>query len=261
MDAVIPRINDFAQEVNNKIFGRQTTVVATAPQQPRFSQAHPEKIVVPRTTMPGGPPQPQQQSSELNPYFVVPSTAYSGGIWQSQRLELAITSMAVADVNKDGIKEIILLSPKELRIYQQAATQLQLIKSLKGDRWDHFIWVTAADLNGNGISEIYVSRRRRKEVLSSFILEWNGSDFVTITDGIHYHIRAANLPGQGEVLLGQSSLEEEPFSGGVLILKKEGKDYGVFSGVPTPRGANIYSFTMADLSQDGNIETLLMAGL
>ena len=30
MDEVIPRINDFAQDVNNKIFGRQPTAVAAA---------------------------------------------------------------------------------------------------------------------------------------------------------------------------------------------------------------------------------------
>ena len=262
MDEVIPRINDFAQDVNNKIFGRRPTAVAeaVAPPQPRFSQAHPEKMIV-SSNVPGQPPlpgQPQGQTSGLNPYFVVPQTAYTGGLWQSQRLELAITSMAVADVNNDSIKEIILLSPKEIRIYRQAASTLHLLKAIKGDRWDHFLWVSAADLNGNDISEIYVCARRREEVPASFVLEWNGADWVKISEGIRYHIRAANLPGQGEVLLGQSSLESKPFSGGVLILKKEGNGYGPFSGVPTPRGANIYSFTMADLTQDGSIETLLI---
>jgi TolB-like protein len=258
MDEVIPRINDFAQDINNKIFGRSPTAVAAAPQQPRFSQAHPERMLQSGAMPSGGvPPQSQQPSSQLNPYFVVPSTTYSGGIWQSQRLELAVTSMAVADVNKDAIQEIILLSPGELRIYQQAATKLNLIKTHKGGSWDHFLWVSAADLNGDEIAEIYVSGRRREEALASFVLEWNGSDWVKTVESIPYHIRVANLPSQGKVLLGQSGSQDEPFSGGVLILNKTGKGYKPISGVPTPRGANIYSFAMADLTQDGNIETLI----
>ena len=263
MNEVIPRINDFAQEVNSKIFGRRPTAVAAAPPQPRFSQAHPEKMLysgsVPAYPAPPGtiPGQPQQQTSQLNPYFVVPATTYSGGIWQSQKLELAITSMAVADVNKDSLKEIILLSPGELHIYHQAPTSLQLIKSYKGTSWDHFLWVTTADLNGNDIPEIYVSNRRRESVMASFVLEWNGADWVKIAENIAYHVRAANLPGQGAVLLGQSGYEDEPFSGGVFILNKEGKGYKPISGVPIPRAANVYSFSMADLTQDGNIEILI----
>jgi TolB-like protein len=265
MDGVIPRINDFAQEVNSKIFGRRPTEVAAAPQQPRFSQAHPERMLysgtVPAGPAPPGaiPAQPQQQTSPLNPYFVVPSsTTYSGGIWQSQQLELAITSMAVADVNKDTFKEIILLSPGELHIYQQTPTSLRLIKTHKGNSWDHFVWVTAADLNGNGIAEIYVSNRRRQAVMASFVLEWNGSDWVEIADSIYYHLRAANLPSQGAVLLGQSGDQDQPFSGGVFILNREGENYRPITGVPIPRGANIYSFAMADLTQDGNIENLIV---
>ena len=265
MDGVIPRINDFAQEINNKIFGRRPTAVADAPPQPRFSQAHPERMFhsgsVPAGPLPPGaiPGQPQPQTSPLNPYFVVPSsTTYSGGIWQSQQLELAITCMAVADVNKDTFKEIILLSPGELHIYQQTATSLRLIKTLKGNSWDHFVWVTTADLNGNGIAEIYVSNRRRQEVMASFVLEWNGSDWVEIADSIYYHLRAAKLPSQGAVLLGQSSEEDQPFSGGVFILNREGKSYRPITGVPIPKGANIYSFAMADLTQDGNIENLIV---
>ncbi len=264
MDEVIPRINDFAQEVNSKIFGRQPTVVAVAPSQPRFSQAHPETMLY-STTAPAGPVppgtipgQPQQQTSQLNPYFVVPSSVYSGGIWQSQQLEVAITSMAVADVNNDSIKEIILISPGELHIYQQAAARLQLIRTHKGNSLDHFLWVTAADLNGNGTVEIYVSNRRREEVMGSFVLEWNGTDWVEIAGGIPYHLRAANLPGQGEVLLGQSSQQDEPFWGGVSILNKEGTGYKPISGVPIPKGANIYSFTMADITQNGSIESLIV---
>jgi TolB-like protein len=257
MSEVIPRINDFAQNINSKIFGRGLPAVAAAPapEQPRFSQAHPEKLLVPAAPL----PQVQQPQSELNPYFIVPSTpAEPAGFWQSQRLEMAVTSMAVADVNQDGVVEILLLSPKELHIYQPAPGSLRLIKKYEGDRDDHFLWVSTADLNGNGIPEIYVSNRRREQLMSSFILEWNGSDWARTAESIRHHLRAMELPGKGTVLLGQASREDEPFFGGIYLMKQVEGEFQPFEGVGLPPRTRIYAFTLADLTQNGSTEALVL---
>jgi len=255
LSEVVPRINDFAQDINNKIFGRGPTAVAAPPPQPRFSQAHPETLMVPGTA----PEQVQQPQSELNPYFIVPTApAQSGGFWQSQRLEMAVTSMAVADVNQDGVVEILLLSPRELHIYQPAPGSLRLIKKYEGDQDDHFLWVSTADLNGNGIPEIYVSNRRREELMSSFVLEWNGSDWARTAESIRHHLRAMELPDRGAVLLGQASAEDEPFSGGIYIMKKVEGEFQPFEGVGLPPRTRIYGFNRADLTQNGSAEVLVL---
>ena len=254
MNEVIPRINDFAQDINSKIFGRAPTVTA-AQEQPKFSQAHPEKLVVPGMI----PGQSQVQTSELNPGFVVPSTvAQSSGFWQSQTVSLPVTSMAVGDVNGDGIQEVILISPRELQIYQQAGNSLQLLKSYKGERDDHFLWVSVADLNNNKIPEIYVSCRIREELMSSFVLEWNGSDWVKIAEGIRWHIRAARLPDKGYVLLGQASQRDEPFSGGVSILGREGSSYQPLEGLSLPAGTNVYNFVVAPITEPGTRDVVYL---
>jgi len=255
LSEVVPRINDFAQDINNKIFGRGPTAVAAPPEQPRFSQAHPETLMVPSTA----PEQVQQPQSELNPYFIVPTApAQSGGFWQSQRLEMAVTSMAVADVNQDGIVEVLLLSPRELHIYQPAPGSLRFIKKYEGDQEDHFLWVSTADLNGNGIPEIYVSNRRREQVMSSFVLEWNGSDWARTAESIRHHLRAMELPDRGAVLLGQASGEDEPFSGGIYIMKKVEGEFQPFEGVGLPPRTRIYGFNRADLTQNGSAEVLVL---
>jgi TolB-like protein len=248
MNEVIPRINDFAQEVNSKIFGR-APAVAVAQEQPKFSQANPEKLLVPGLI----PGQSQVQTSELNPGFIVPSNVVqSSGFWQSQTVSLPVTSMAVADVNGDGHQEVILASPREIQIFQRAGTSLRLIKTYKGSDDEHFLWVSTADLNNRKIPEIYVSCRIREELMSSFVLEWNGSDWVKTADSIRWHLRAMRLPDKGEVLLGQDGRKEEPFSGGVVILGKEGSDYRPLEGVPLPKGANIYNFALAPLTDKGS---------
>jgi TolB-like protein len=253
LSEVIPRINDFAQEINNKIFGRGTAALAATPTQPRFSQAHPERMMG-ATSVPG---RDEQERSQLNPYFVVPSTvAETSGFWKSQRLPLAITSMAVADVNQDGIVEILLLSPQGLHLYQQTPGSLKLIKTYEAGSEDHFLWVSTADLNHNQIPEIYVSNRRREELMSSFVLEWDGSGWLKTDEGLRYHLRTMDLPDQGTVLLGQGGSKDDPFSGGVFVLKKEGKEYRPLSALPLPKGANIYNSTLADITLDGSREVL-----
>jgi TolB-like protein len=255
LSEVIPRINEFAQNINSKIFGRGSPAVAPPPKQPRFSQAHPEKLLAHGAP----PPQTQQPHSELNPYFITPAApAAPGGFWQSQSLEEAITSMAVADVNGDKIPEILLLSPGALYIYQQAPSSLHLIKKYEGDRDDHFLWVSTADLNGNSIPEIYVSNRRREQLMSSFVLEWNGSDWVRTAESIRYHLRAMELLGKGTVLLGQGSREEAPFSGGIYIMKKGEGEYQPFEGVGLPPRTRIYGFNLADLTGNGSAEVLVL---
>ena len=229
--------------------------MAPPPEQPRFSQAHPEKLLVPS----GPQPQAKKSQSELNPYFIVPSTpAESGRFWQSQRLEIPVTSMAVADVNQDGVVEILLLSPKELHIYQPTPGNLRLIKKYEGDRDDHFLWVSTADLNGNGIPEIYVSNRRREQVMSSFVLEWNGSDWDRTAESIRYHLRAMDLPGKGTVLLGQESQENEPFYGGISLMKKVKGEFQPFEGIGLPIRTRIYAFNRADITQNGSDEVLVL---
>jgi len=248
MNEVIPRINDFAQDINTKIFGRAPTVTA-AQEQPKFSQAHPEKLIVPGTI----PGQSQVQTSELNPGFIVPSTvAQSSGFWQSQTVSLPVTSMAIGDVNGDGIQEVILVGPRELQIYQQAGNALQLLKSYKGERDEHFLWVSTADLNHDKIPEIYVSCRIREELMSSFILAWNGSDWVKTAESIRWHIRATRLPDKGEVLLGQASTQEDPFSGSISILTREGSEYQPLEGVSLPQGTNIYNFAVGPITEQGS---------
>ena len=94
---VIPRTNDFAQDINNQIFGRGPTAVAAAPSQPRFSKAHPETIM-------SGPapstPAPQGGSSFVQ---LQSGREASSDIFKSQKLSFPVLGMDVGDLDGDGV--------------------------------------------------------------------------------------------------------------------------------------------------------------
>ena len=113
MGEVVPRINDFAQDINHKIFGRGPAAVAAAPSQPRFSQAHPETIM-------SGPapstPAPQSGSSFVQ---LQSGREASSDIFRSQKLSFPVLGMDVGDLDGDGRPEIVVLSKlKEVIVYQ-----------------------------------------------------------------------------------------------------------------------------------------------
>jgi len=83
-------------------------------------------------------------------------------------------------------------------------------------------------------------------------LAWNGSDWVKTAESIRWHIRATRLPDKGEVLLGQASTQEDPFSGSISILTREGSEYQPLEGVSLPQGTNIYNFAVGPITEQGS---------
>ncbi|UCG12138.1 MAG: VCBS repeat-containing protein, partial [Deltaproteobacteria bacterium] len=203
MDEVVPRINDFAQDINNKIFGRGPTAVATAtapPPEPRFSQAHPETLVRGQMKA-GGPSPPEGQGSFV---MLQPDTpGAQSDLWRSQRLDFAVNGMDVGDVDGDGRAEIVVVSDfQRVVVYRWEQGILRQLGKFDGWGSDRFIWVCLLDANSDGKAEIHLSNLRG-ESLSSYVLEWQGGKLVERASGLGWYFNRVNLPGRGTVLVGQ----------------------------------------------------------
>ena len=67
-----------------------------------------------------------------------------------------------------------------------------------------YISVDAADINGNGVPELYVtSLGSGHTIVDSFVLEYSGGAYRTISGSDNWYYRVANTPDKGKVLLGQ----------------------------------------------------------
>ena len=251
MGEVIPRINDFAQDINNKIFGRGTAPVAAAPSQPRFSRAHPETIM---SGPAPGTPGPRDGGSFVQ---VQSGRDREGGsdLFRSQKLSFLVLGMDVGDVDGDGRPEIVVLSePREVMVYQWDRGRLTKRGSFKAERRDKLIWVCLVDANHDGKDEVYVSNLRGQR-LASYVLEWRGDRLKKLATDIQWYFNRLTVAGKESILLGQKKSTEDIFTPGVYHLQFAGGSYQPLEGISLPRRANVFNFTQGDLDGDGKPET------
>jgi hypothetical protein len=246
---VIPRINDFAQDINNKIFGRGSTAVAAAPSQSRFSRAHPETIM-------SGPapsaPAPQDGGSFVQ---VQSGRDASSDVFRSQKLSFPVLGMDVGDIDGDGRPEIVVLSKlKEVIVYQWDQGRLTKRGSFRGEKRDNLVWICLVDANHDGKAEVYVSNVR-KQRLASYVLEWQGDRLKKLATEIEWYFNRLTLTGKESILLGQKKNMEDIFIPGVYHLQFAGGTYKPLEGMSLPRQANVFNFTQGDLDGDGKLET------
>lgn len=249
MGEVIPRINDFAQDINNKIFGRGPAAVAAAPSQPRFSRAHPETIM--------SGPAPSTPAPRDGGSFVQLQSGREAGsdVFRSQKLSFPALGMDVGDLDGDGRPEIVVLSKsKEVIVYQWDQGRLNKRGSFQGETRDNLVWVCLVDANHDGKAEVYVSNLRGQR-LASYVLEWRGDGLQKLATEIEWYFNRLTVPGKESILLGQKKNMEDIFIPGVYHLQFAGGSYQPLAGISLPRRANVFNFTQGDLDGDGKLET------
>ena len=82
------------------------------------------------------------------------------GVWRSTILPFAIIDMAFGDLDGDGKIETVLISKNKINICRFLQDQFEMIKEIPGGRWDNYIGVDVADINGTGLPQIFVTNYR-----------------------------------------------------------------------------------------------------
>jgi hypothetical protein len=252
LSEVIPRINDFAQEINNKIFGRGTAAVASTPAQPRFSKAHPETIM-------SGPAPGPSRSDDTGSFVSLQSRETSDSdLFRSQRLKFPVNGMDIGDLDGDGRPEIVLLSTfKEVLVYHWDQGRLNKRGSFRGSARDRLVWVCLLDANHDGKDEIYVSNLRGQR-LSSYVLEWQGEELKELASELQWYFNRLNVPGKDTILLGQKKNTTDVFIPGIYRLHYAAGTYQSLEGISVPPKVNIFDFAQGDLDGDGKPETVFI---
>ncbi|OQX19426.1 MAG: hypothetical protein BWK76_04415 [Desulfobulbaceae bacterium A2] len=177
------------------------------------------------------------------------------GFVKTRNLDFSLQAMAVADINNDGSDELLLAAPTELRIFSRDGGRINQIAAAAVPVRYRIHHIGTADLNGNGLPEIYLSAADYQGP-SSRVLEWDGKQLVTLADNVPWYLRPMQVPGEGVILAGQGSTFQRAVDGPVYRLERNGDSYASQERLKLPEGVKLFDFAYADLDGDGKKEVV-----
>jgi TolB-like protein len=240
MGDVIPLVNTFAGDINQKVFNRSIA-------NELYAQPVQEG---PRA--PGGFQQRGQGG------FVALQQPRGGGFATHLTLDMVINAMAVGDLTDDGTLQVVAATDNTLMIHQMSDYHLVLEKQLEFNSNLRIVALDIADINGNGFPEIFVtSLTIHLDKLQSFVVEYNGADYVTIADNQHYYYRVLDTPGGARTLMGQRT-GKDPFDGPVYIMRAEGSSYTRQKEVRLPRNTSVLSLAKGPVTNESAEEYVMI---
>ncbi len=262
MDEVIPRINEFAQKIEAHILGTPPTTVGSSPAQ--------QQIIISRQ-----PPPPQATreaeiisgmkgskkgtfTASMNPDFInAVQPLDSKTFWKSQEYPYEFRGMDIGDVNGDGLNETVMIDANTVFIYQKKGVQFQLIQKIPGKSYDNYIAVDVADINQNGVKEIFVSCYTGK-IVSSFIIEFRDGKFVTIASDLRWFMRVINNASESPLLLGQRMGMDKAFNTPIYEIQWQNGEYREGRKMRIPEGLSVYGLTLDRLGASGSEKVITL---
>jgi TolB-like protein len=235
--SLMPEVNKFAQKINTQFLGRAYTMreVEEAPPLPALERPA-KSLPTPLKPKTGEP----HRNSEDGPF------------WKSALFEIEVLGVAIGDVDADGHNEVVFISHNDVFVYRNVEGRFNKVGQIEGKAYYNFIGVDVADTNGNGRSEIFITDLRRNGGrLTSFVLEWDGTEFKKIADNENWYFRVLKVPRRGTILLGQKRGGFDIFISGVYELKWSNGRYVPLKRQILPKWLNIYGFTFGDILNNG----------
>ena len=267
LDEVIPKINDFSQNIIQHILGttpqsRAPLVSAPAPVSPAPPQApsalsrESQIITKMRSDSKKG-----TLTAVINPEFINAAEPINRKeFWMSQKFPTEFKGMAIGDVNKDGLNEIVVIDKNTVYIYQKEEKELRLLQKIKGNSYDNYVAVDVADINSNGIPEIIVTSLN-DALLDSFVLEFKDGKYLKIASDIRWFLRVIDTSSGIPSLLGQGYGLDKPFNTPIYeMVWRDGK-YVSDQIMKIPLGLSIYGLIIDNLGIGGSEKIIALDDL
>jgi len=171
--------------------------------------------------------------------------------YKSTYLPVRSQGMTAGDIDGDSLDEILISANTKLYIFQLRNGKIHPLVTipLPGGLQVHALNV--ADLDNNGVAEIYLSATKGEEP-QSFVLEWHPvTGLKWLHKYVYWYLRPLNIPGEGLVLGGQRSGVSSMIRPGIFRMTF-GDDGKITAGEPLnlPDPVNLFDFIFADLEGD-----------
>jgi len=275
LDDIMPQVTLFAQQINQKVFGKPEEKTQTASAEAEALATRNPELLLPGATAAG------DKISYLNPNFVEVTAEGSlrqPGLWRSQDLQGGVLGMDIGDVDGDGKAEIVTIQMRKLTVYKKANQGLQTVGTFEGSTLDRFSWVSVADVNRDGKAYIFLTNLRTRNSarpqysdqakdnpdqsvdVSSYVLSLSGGKLQVVAQNVPYYLNAIHLGPRGKVVVGQKQGDKytEAFNGGIFEMQLRGGSLVPGPAVNAPKEANVFNFVKASLKGEGSEQIVML---
>lgn len=236
-----------------------TPVQPVDPAVPAFQTAHPDRAFI-RPAAPVVQSMTAAAPAQAGSGFVR-STAITDalGFSKTQNLQMAIQDISVADLDGDGVDDIVVAGKNQIIAFHLNGSRLARFGTISLPSSQKIISMAAVDFNGNGVAEIYISAVDGSRPVAMAV-EWQFDRFNYLFQDQRWYIKPLTAPGRGMILAGQQTTVNEPFMDGVFELSVVDGQLVKGESLPVPDGINVFSFALADLDGDGATEVITIDG-
>lgn len=227
-DDLIPLVATLAEKLNAELAGKKLQAA------PAVALSAPQAAV----------PSPPADSEIVRPVQTAQDTL-GGSV--SQRLPGALRG--IVQIGEQGGEPLyVVAGKKSLQLYKGRGNGMTMLRELSFAANNTVLGIDAADLDGNGVPEIYVTILVG-DSLSSQVVEVHDNTFKKLADNLPYYFRALTFDGGKAKIYAQQKAIDEPFFGDVYELKKTASGYEIANPFKLPNGAFIYNFNRFTDSQ------------
>jgi len=248
VDDLVPKIDTLAADIGAKMIGVPMAAVEAAPAVPQSEtavdvHAHPEKMAEGMSAPPAAASGETDETGAAGP---------SDDFWKSRRFKILMNGIALGDVDGDGNIETVVITPDSVIVYRIENNRMFKTNEFKVSGFKILIGVDVADINGNGVPEIFVTAQNtQKSQVYSDVFEFDGKVFAPIVTNSHWKFRVVEAPRGNPILLGQKHVEKKPFSGAIFQLHWEMGDYQPGDSIGPPSGLNLMGVAYGDATNSG----------
>ncbi|MEA3363676.1 MAG: VCBS repeat-containing protein [Thermodesulfobacteriota bacterium] len=165
------------------------------------------------------------------------------GIWTGQNLDGNPAGLAVADLDGDGRLETAVAMENRLQILRMTDGKLAPVAIINFPNGVHLLSLDVADIDANGIPELYLTANAGTE-LSSQVVEFVQGSYQLTINRVPWFFRVIDLPQQGRTLLAQAMGDpENHFSGQPFRVLRSGNKLTRGTDFPLSAKLNLFSFT------------------